>query len=73
MKSKAILMLLTFVTTLLAVEIDIPAYEAELDKLAEVRKQKNTRLVVERGIAIDVEKKEIILFACLLTIFPALH
>lgn len=61
MKSKAILMLLTFVTTLLAVEIDIPAYESELDKLAEVRKQKNTRLVVERGIAIDIEKKEIIL------------
>ena len=61
MKYKAIPMLLALATTVAAVEIDIPAYEAELDKIAEQRKAANSKLIVERGICVDTEKKEIIL------------
>lgn len=63
MKYKAIPMLLALATTLAAVEIDIPTYEAELDKIAEQRKAANSKLIVERGICVDTEKKEIILDA----------
>ena len=63
MKTKLIAALLTTATALLAVEIDIPAYESELDKLVEKRKAENSQLVVERGICINLEKKEIILDA----------
>lgn len=63
MKYKAIPMLFALSATLFAIEIDIPTYEAELDKIAEQRKIANSELAVERGIAVDIKKKEIVLDA----------
>ena len=63
MKYKAIPVLFALSATLFAIEIDIPTYEAELDKIAEQRKIANSELAVERGIAVDIKKKEIVLDA----------
>lgn len=64
MKIKAIAaVFLSVYSVLSATEFDITAYEAELDNLATKRKTENPNLITERGICIDLEKKEIILDA----------